>query len=210
MKPNPIDPSSHPPRYVQGFPSDSIWRYKGREIQVKAPKAGARDKAWWADWRDHLDPEHHFTAEGTDQQDALANARHAIDTMERGTEFWFAEKLVHHTLNATHDHTRKPITRGLVARGIEKVRKSRRPGAAYLFRGIGGPHPVPVTQKHFDAFDALALEERVRLIDEVIAYQRRAGMLKPQRLPNPRKKKGTEKRTTRAERQRILRRLLRL
>lgn len=187
---NPLDPTQTPPTFAGGYPRDTTWKYRGREIRVWEHRPG--------DYRArYLDEEMiRQTAFGESQQEALANARYAIDLERMPEGFRQAETLVQHVLDHFVDYQSLPVTRANVSRYLERVRHA--PPSAH---GFGRSSPsrgdprVPVEDEGFAAFDSLPLPERLRLIDEVIAYQKRAGMIDPERFPqkNPSKPRARKR-----------------
>ena len=218
---NPLVPGMAPPQFQQGQIGDSIWRYRGEEITVKrspARKIGPPLPPWRAEWDEDGKRRH---AHGTSEQAALGNARYQIDVSAESTDFQNAEVAAEHTLSVLVDTEPGIIDRPLFARAIEFASGAlargdtpRIPGGGRL--GGGGPS-IAAYPGQFTNFQALSVQTRLRLLDELLAVYHREGRLSddryrptPSRKRNPRKKKGTKKRTTRAERKRILRRLLRL
>ncbi len=181
---NPVDPASAPPRFLQGYPADTEWEYKGRQIRVKemkvrphlTPKQGTE---WIASWSEPTDEGDTWTASAFDQQGALANARHKIDVEVLG--LWYPESLIHHAVDSL-DEMGQQISRSSVARYIELASR----GSAHL------PWGPENTAEAVQRFNALPLQERLRLIDEVIDYQLRAGLLDPENVKltkNPTRKR---------------------
>jgi len=219
---NPLSPGMAPPQFQQGRIGDSIWRYRGEEITVKRTpkrKIGPTLPPWRAEWTDNGDRRFHVY--GTSEQAALGNARYRIDVERESGDFQNAEIAAEHTLSVLVDTTPGIIDRPLLARAMEFARtqiqrgdEPRIPGRGRL--GGGGPS-ITAHPRQFEDFHALPLPTKLLLLDELLALYHREGRLSDDRYRptstrkrNPRKKKGTEKRTTRAERKRILRRLLRL
>lgn len=217
---NPLTPGTAPPEFQQGHIGDSVWRYRGEEITVKRTpkrKLGVALPPWRAEWTDNGDRRFHVY--GTDEQAALGNARYRIDVERESADFQNAEIAAEHTLSVLVDTTPGVIDRPLLARAMEFARtqihrgdEPRIPGAGRL--GGGGP-AITAHPRQFEDFHTLPLPTKLALLDELLALYHREGRLSDDRYRptstrrrNP-KKKG-KKRTTRADRKRILRRLLRL
>ena len=186
---NPLVPGP-PPRYVMGgMGRPTIWIYKGRTVEVLP---GRQD--WQARWMD-IDPDEDpdtpklKVAWGRDEQEALANARHQIDLWQKYEQYpdtyYNAEQVVHHALDYMHDHTKRKPTRANVARQIQEIANEIKRRGQFTYSHRGETRALPLSQVSFDAFNALPLAERQRLIEEVIAYQIRANLWEPERLPNP-------------------------
>lgn len=219
-KDNPLTPGTAPPEFQQGHIGDSVWRYRGEEITVKRTpkrKIGPPLPPWRAEWTDNGDRRFHVY--GTDEQAALGNARYRIDVERESADFQNAEIAAEHTLSVLVDTTPGVIDRPLFARAMEFARiRSRRGGEPRIpgagIKGRGGP-AVTAHPRQFEDFHTLPLPTKLALLDELLALYHREGRLSDDRYRptstrrrNP-KKKG-KKRTTRADRKRILRRLLRL
>lgn len=213
---NPLDPKQKPPRAVYSYGRTSTWKYRGREITIAPTSRGG----YKADWVEPTEEGTTSRAYAEDEQGLLANVRHKIDVAERGQDFWAAETLVHHVIDAMHDYTSEPISRSNVARAIEVVRRGPTLGRyRRAWTTPGDPAPsgsVPVHDTDFAAFDALPLKERLRLIDEVIDYQARADLIAPERYAptpmaarNPKKKNAKAKKNP-GSRAAALRKMMRL
>lgn len=219
---NPIDPKQAPPKAVYSYGGQSTWRYRGREIQV------VRDPNWkpgqygkfGASWPEPEDEGDEQAAFATDEQGALANARHQIDVHERQKthkDYWAADNMVAHVIDYLNDFTTGPIDRATVARAIEEARLSlTRQGRAR----VGGTS-LPIREWGMDAFQKLPLKERLRMIDEGIDYQGRSGLVDAKRLKstpmaqrrNPKKRRKKNpccKQIRREGRAAVLRRIMRL
>lgn len=166
---NPLLPGA-PPAYVHGMPGGAqVWRYRGREISVQPGPTGT----WWeASWTEGTDRESHHAV---DAQDAVGRARFNIDLIELGGDWPEAEiGLVHASDHL--DEAGRAATRATLARHAE-----------VLFRqALTGTDVSPIRKWHAEAFYRLSLSDRLRLIDEVIADQRRAGVLSNPSSPSPR------------------------
>jgi hypothetical protein len=213
LRPNPLTTGS-PPVHVQGLPGSSqVWRYKGRELLVERDP-GMTTAPWKVTWiTDEGDEESSY---GVDAQAALANARYNIDVVANDKKwpgYYSAETAAHHVLDNYVDFSDDPVDRATVARLIEQIAEQfrRDPNTR---PNLYGPRTLPIRKFGIDAFYSLPIKERLRLIDELIDYQYRWGFFGPERYkPTPSKgrvKNPGKKRNTRAERRRILRRLLRV
>lgn len=158
---NPLLPGP-PPQYVMGgMGMPEVWRYRGYDIEV-IPSNGDFKACY-------VHPEDGRQCPiARDVQSALGNARHRIDISEMPEGWWDAEHVVHMTLDHYAETATTPINRGRIARHIEELR-------AHPVKG------VPIHRHSYEQFDNLSLPDRLRLIDEVIDYQERAGLWDPQR-----------------------------
>jgi hypothetical protein len=201
-----------------GMGSPTHWQYRGRDIIIRPPghKFGGKSPYFWAEWKDwdYLggDKENEV-ASGLDEQSALANARHLIDVREKQQQYpdyLAAHLMVNHVIDAMGDHEKGPISRATVARRIEEFRRKLQKGERPEYRTPEGDW-VSIHLREFgmDYFHRLPLPERVKLIDETIAYHARAGLLDPKRLSNPRKRKQKQKQKTKHSSRSIMRKLLR-
>lgn len=160
--PNPLT-SGPPPRYVfGGLGVPQMWTYRGRALHL-SPRAHG---AWKVQWDEPTDEGERDFAIGESSQDALGRARYKIDLYELGEPWAPAAKGLDHVID---DMGLGPINSGTVARAAE-IR---------FQRAIAGEDVRPVGKSHAQAFYALPVTDRIRLIDEVIADQIRVGALAP-------------------------------
>ena len=137
-------------------------------------------------------------------------------------DYWAADTMVAHIIDYLSDHTTAPIDRATVAREIEIARNymSKKPGHSPL---LGAQRVrVPIRQWAMESFQKLPLKERLRMIDEGIDYQGRAGLIDAKRFKstpmaqrrNPKKKRRKKnpccKQIRREGRAAVLRRIMRL
>jgi len=220
---NPLAPGMAPPQFQQGQIGDSVWRYRGEDITVtRTPKRphGPPQPPWRAEWsyKNYGGGERHH-AFGTSEQAALGNARYMMDVDYQSDELQSAEIAADNTLHVLMDATPGIVDRPLFARAMEfayrQIRKGdipRIPGPGRL--GGGGPGMV-ARPSQFEDFQKLPVQDRLRLLDELLAYYHREGRLSDDRYRptssrkrNPRKK--GKRKGTRVERRKLLRKLLRV
>lgn len=193
---NPISLGPPPSYHMGGFGTPSVWEYRGREITIRPPHSpGNKTSDWRAEWEeystieDQMDKHRTF---GVDEQSALANARHEIDVIEKSADVFgyaYAEGIVQHVVDAMVDHDRGPIDRAAVARKIQELHDSLQRRAGSYIPTADGLIRLPVSELFY--FYDLPLRDRLKLIDEVIAFQVRSGFIEPARVRNPRKRKAS-------------------
>jgi len=215
---NPLLPGKPPVYQTGGMGSPTHWKYRARDIVIKppGPMYGSRSPYYWAEWMDwdYLSGEKETeTASGLDEQSALANARYLIDVREKQKQYpdyVAAHVMVNHVIDAMTDYEKGPISRATVARRIEEFRQRLKKGERPEYRTPEGDWiSIHLREFGMEYFHRLPLPERVKLIDETIAYHARAGFLDPKRLSNPTKRKPKPKQKPKRSARSIMRKLLR-
>lgn len=168
----------HPPTYLQGLPSKSLWAYQGRSIEVEETRPGK----WEARYRDADGDERKVHAE--DAQGALYGARFGIDVevlTETVDPAWGpAESAVEHVVDFHGDQG--AVSRSKVARTLEEWRR----GCVSPPAGVRTGRSAAALCEDIEAFYRLPLTDRLRLIDEVIHMQIVLGLIGPEIVSNPR------------------------
>lgn len=163
---NPLLPGP-PPQYVMGgMGTPEIWHYRGIEIVVK-PEPNSLLGPYRACWGP---PGAGRSVSGTDPQSALGNARFRIDVNELGPEWTRAAALAMAASWSLLDYTDLRFNRSTLAR---QIAAETRPG-----RSLSQHHGL-------DSFNALPLPDRLRILDEVVDFNRRMGRGSPGRFGNP-------------------------